>query len=337
MFCCPKRFIGFKMMKVKIPFILLVVFLITASVVCQHHPRGAVAHSERNLGPKIKGRGKGRTKRQTKTAGKSNNKVVGKALSKGRIKTWKSADPPGKGGIKSATAPGKGGSKSTKSGKVSLTTTALCSDYTCPDGYDLIPDAASVEGSDLATCCIQITALLCSDYTCEEGYELRPNPETIQGSDRATCCIATGVCGGLPVGSPCALGDISLSLIPNPSFEDFESCPDDRSQLDLAVGWTQATLAPNDYYVGEPSCDDSWYTDPTSTRFHAKSDSADGIAYVGIIAQPVDDYFEYVGGCLLSPLLAGVDYTMSVQAASSGTIVLGNDLGGDTDGSIDLI
>jgi hypothetical protein len=66
----------------------------------------------------------------------------------------------------------------------------------------------------------------CIDFDCGDGYSLHKNPETRPGADRETCCSRVGsVCTGASVGSPCSLGDISSSLISNPSFEEFTSCP----------------------------------------------------------------------------------------------------------------
>jgi len=173
----------------------------------------------------------------------------------------------------------------------------------------------------------------CIDFDCGEGYLLRQNPETRPGEDRATCCYREGVCAGAPEGSPCSLGDIDASLIPNPSFEEFTGCPTTYSQLNLAVAWVQATDATSDYWVGAPSCPDEW-RDGLGGLGQIPQQASDGDAIVGSIAKPVGDYFEYIGACLISPLQAGTTYTFNLDIAaatdSAGT-------GGDTNGITELL
>ena len=177
---------------------------------------------------------------------------------------------------------------------------------------------------------------LCIDFECGEGFELRPNPELRFGDDRATCCIRQGVCSGLPVGSPCALGDIDETLIPNPSFEDFTSCPTTFSQLFRAVTWVQATGATSDYMVGAPTCDDSWFRDGIISQIgEIPQQATDGDAFVGSIKQvPGRDYYEYIGACLLSPLIAGNVYTFTLDIAAATDKFM---FGGDTNGATELL
>jgi len=48
--------------------------------------------------------------------------------------------------------------------------------------------------------------------------------------------------------SDCACADImASSLIPNPSFEDMNCCPQFEAQLDCAVDWIQASVPTTDY------------------------------------------------------------------------------------------
>ena len=100
-----------------------------------------------------------------------------------------------------------------------------------------------------------------------------------------------------------------LSLIPNPSFEDMDCCPQDRSELDCAVDWIQASDATTDYlhtcgWMG-------WDNLPPPTPFpegegcvgwrNGRPGGANGQG-------PVPNWKEYAGACLLGPLKAGVSY-----------------------------
>ena len=156
----------------------------------------------------------------------------------------------------------------------------------------------------------------CIDFECGDGYLLRENPETRRGDDRETCCYREGVCAGAPVGSPCSLGDIDSSIIPNPSFENFTSCPTDHSQLYRAVDWVQATDGTSDYLVGAPTCSDAWFR---GICLVIPQQATDGDAFVGSIKTDpnASEYYEYIGACLISPLKAGVEYTFNLDIAAA--------------------
>jgi gliding motility-associated-like protein len=114
-----------------------------------------------------------------------------------------------------------------------------------------------------------------------------------------TDCACTNMIGGEPV----------ESIIPNPSFEDYNCLPQSYSELNCADTWQQATNATSDY-------------------FHA-------LAYMPVVVpQPVPDgdacvggylvrnyqgidlhYMEYIGACLPEPLLAGEEYSFQLRIA----------------------
>jgi gliding motility-associated-like protein len=101
-----------------------------------------------------------------------------------------------------------------------------------------------------------------------------------------------------------------VSLIPNPSFEEKNCCPPDRSRMDCAVDWIQASEATTDYlhtcgWMGWPDLP------PPPLPF------PDGEGCVGFrngrIGGPNGDparanWKEYAGACLTGPLKAGVSY-----------------------------
>jgi len=111
-------------------------------------------------------------------------------------------------------------------------------------------------------------------------------------------CICTGLGGGTV---------IVTSLIPNPSFENFTCCPSSVSQLNCSVGWIQASVATSDYFnlCGYQSI----FAPPQQPL------PGGGAGYVGFYSFP--GWEENVGSCLISPMLAGQSYTLSVNIAWS--------------------
>ncbi len=92
-----------------------------------------------------------------------------------------------------------------------------------------------------------------------------------------------------------------VSLIPNPSFEDMNCCPSDRSQLDCASLWIQASEPTTDYIH---TCDWlGWDNFPPPQPF------PDGEGIMGFRdgrvrnSGPEPYWKEYAGACLLNPLL----------------------------------
>ncbi|RFC53759.1 PKD domain-containing protein [Brumimicrobium aurantiacum] len=94
------------------------------------------------------------------------------------------------------------------------------------------------------------------------------------------------------------------SLIPNPSFEDYSTCPTGISQMNRADNWVQATNATSDYF----NC--SFVAPPLTGGVVV---AADGTGFVGTIVR--DTWKECVGTCLISPLQAGETYLLSLYIA----------------------
>lgn len=96
-----------------------------------------------------------------------------------------------------------------------------------------------------------------------------------------------------------------VSLIPNPSFEEKNCCPEDRSQLDCAKTWIQASEATTDYLH---SCGwMGWTALPPPVPF------PDGNAVVGFrngryASNKVPNWKEYAGACLNAPMKPGTTY-----------------------------
>ena len=97
------------------------------------------------------------------------------------------------------------------------------------------------------------------------------------------------------------------SLIPNPSFEDITCCPTERSMLDCAVGWNQAS---------EPTTDLIHPCGWTGWEGHIPPfPFPDGDAIMGFAngrffndGTSQLNWKEYAGACLTSPLKANTEY-----------------------------
>ena len=100
-----------------------------------------------------------------------------------------------------------------------------------------------------------------------------------------------------------------LSLIPNPSFEDLNCCPDNFNQLDCASNWVQASEPTTDFFH---TCNFLG-----STIFPLPQPFPDGEGIIGFrdgklnrngsnVPQPF--WKEYAGACLISPLLKDSTY-----------------------------
>lgn len=95
------------------------------------------------------------------------------------------------------------------------------------------------------------------------------------------------------------------SLIPNPSFEDRTCCPNTESELNCAVSWIQASIPTTDYVH---TC--GILANPFLTGYAAPQPFPDGQGGVGFRdGKPGNSNFkEYVGACLLAPMVAGTEY-----------------------------
>ena len=97
-----------------------------------------------------------------------------------------------------------------------------------------------------------------------------------------------------------------LSLIPNPSFENQDCCPDGHSKLSCASDWVQASEGTPDYFH---SCnyDGSFFSLPQPIP--------NGEGFAGIIdgsftGKLIPELKEYLGSCLLEPLKIDTFYRL---------------------------
>jgi gliding motility-associated-like protein len=106
------------------------------------------------------------------------------------------------------------------------------------------------------------------------------------------------------------------SLIPNPSFEIYDCLPIILGELSCSDTWEQATQATSDYFVNLPGA--LW-----TNIIPLPLPDGQGVAGFVITSYPIDldgteaTYNEYIGGCLLAPMEAGVEYTIQMSLAGA--------------------
>ena len=116
----------------------------------------------------------------------------------------------------------------------------------------------------------------------------------------------------------CTSFSIPLSIIPNPSFELHSCLPSSYSELSCTDSWQQPTLATPDYFNNVTGS--FWSPFIPMPLPQAGTGIAGFIInkHPGIV-NPADSgvYNEYIGVCLLSPMLAGTQYSLQMDLAGS--------------------
>lgn len=110
------------------------------------------------------------------------------------------------------------------------------------------------------------------------------------------------------------------NLAPNPSFEEYESCPAGPSRIELPfsisstlVGWCRPTKGSSDYFN---ACNDFAVSVPDNIFGYQEAKSGD--AYIGLFtAYGLVDYREYIQGQLAYPLIAGNRYLVCYWVSPS--------------------
>jgi len=98
-----------------------------------------------------------------------------------------------------------------------------------------------------------------------------------------------------------------VNLVPNPSFEEYFSCPDDLNQVDSVVSWKNFGNTP-DYFN---SCATGFASVPYSSVGYQYPVS--GFAYCGLLTYEAPGYREYIGSELTSTLIPGTTYYASMR------------------------
>lgn len=98
------------------------------------------------------------------------------------------------------------------------------------------------------------------------------------------------------------------NLVPNPSFEIHDSCPDNLDHISMALGWKSLNLSP-DYFH---KCSDSSMTIPMNRIDFQDGFSSSDSAYAGFMTTNYRDTTrEFLGIELTSPMQIGVRYFIS--------------------------
>jgi gliding motility-associated-like protein len=116
----------------------------------------------------------------------------------------------------------------------------------------------------------------------------------------------------------CSSLSTTLSIIPNPLFEQHSCLPTFYSNLNCADGWEQPTMATPDYFYNAPG---SFWSPFIPLPLPQGGSGIGGFIinkHPGIV-NPADSgiYNEYIGACLLAPLLAGTQYSIQMDIAGT--------------------
>jgi len=152
--------------------------------------------------------------------------------------------------------------------------------------------------------CLLFSSLAYTQDICDNGID-DDNDGLIDLNDTTDCA-----CEGFESTQTVA------SLIPNSSFENNSCCPNTFGQLNCADTWIQASNATSDYYNTCGFTNIGSFNSPPNPL-------PDGNGYVGFYngngpSGNEANYKEYVGACLLSPMLAGNTYTLQFNMSLAG-------------------
>jgi gliding motility-associated-like protein len=119
-----------------------------------------------------------------------------------------------------------------------------------------------------------------------------------------------------------------VNLVPNPGFEQYDTCPNSFAQLRYTINWITPSLATPDYWN---ACDPGVANVPNCIKGFQPARS--GNAFAGFILgrnstlfPPINQYREYIQTELLQPLQAGQRYCVSfyINKADSCNWAVGN-------------
>ncbi|MFA4853596.1 MAG: T9SS type A sorting domain-containing protein [Bacteroidales bacterium] len=104
-----------------------------------------------------------------------------------------------------------------------------------------------------------------------------------------------------------------INLVPNPSFEEYDTCPNGTSQILKTTGWC-ININTSDYYNSCAIYNSMVSVPNTGVGYQCP---ANGNAFCGFIAyrelQPHPQYREYFGRALSQPLTIGQKYFISLK------------------------
>jgi hypothetical protein len=112
------------------------------------------------------------------------------------------------------------------------------------------------------------------------------------------------------------------NLVPNPSFEEYDTCPDTWGRVSFLLNWTIAANSP-DYYS---ACSTTDAISPPSTGFgYQQPHSGNGYVGISVFDRDVQNYREVVSCDLVSPLDSGNRYYFAFYTNLGGAYTLAAD------------
>ncbi|HRC33341.1 MAG TPA: T9SS type A sorting domain-containing protein [Bacteroidia bacterium] len=102
-----------------------------------------------------------------------------------------------------------------------------------------------------------------------------------------------------------------INLVPNPSFEQYVSCPNNTGQVDSCVGWYSVLETPDYYNTCAP------YPVNIPNNVCGYQNSFDGFGYMGLHTFtwiPVN-YREIIGAALIDTIVVGNTYNISMRVS----------------------
>lgn len=104
---------------------------------------------------------------------------------------------------------------------------------------------------------------------------------------------------------------LAQNLVPNPSFEEYTSCPDDQFGIEKAVPWTTYSGTPDLFNA----CDTTGYVATPTSELIGTKVPFDGVGQAGFIGITFPHWREILGVSLTQPLNPGTEYFVSFQVA----------------------
>jgi len=111
----------------------------------------------------------------------------------------------------------------------------------------------------------------------------------------------------------------SQNLVPNPSFENYSSCPDNFGQIQKAINWDSFSESPDYYNRCSPSCVPLNMCLGIPQNWFGSQEAYEGNAYVGLATYLEGNQFrEIIGIQLVQQLIPGIKYYVSCYISNSG-------------------
>ena len=113
------------------------------------------------------------------------------------------------------------------------------------------------------------------------------------------------------------------NLVPNPSFEEYSSCPTGEDEIQLSSGWSKysESISTPDYY--NACAQSSGFGVPQSLLLY-QDENRGCSAYVGLVVWNSNGIREHIGAQLNEPLVIGQKYFISFKTVRGGGNLGGN-------------